>query len=112
MIFDTAKIKKGVATSFSTEGEITSDPVAFRVSDSANEIAIIVTCPDPNTSLTILGSNHVFGGGDVNFQLPVDVSMLILENASLYVQTDGEYKGCVIVHCNGAPCKVDVKEIY
>ena len=110
MIFDTVKMKKGIATSFSTMGETSAEPVAFRVSDSANEIAIVVNCPDPNTFLTVLGSNHVFGGADAKFPLPMDLSVLILD-ASIYVQTDGENKGCIVVHTDGAPCNVDVKEI-
>ena len=109
MIFETEKIKKGTATYFSAEGEIINEMSAFRVKDSANEIALFITASDPGVELTIMGSNHVFGGCDEKFPLVHGLNVLLLD-ASTYVQLDGEYKGCILLHTGNVPCKTSVKE--
>ena len=110
MILETTKMKKGNLELFANNGEIADKTIAFRVKDSANEILILIDSPDNDVYLHILKSNHVFGGTDAKFLIFEGETALMLD-ASIYVQTDGEYKGCILLHTETSPCKVDVKEI-
>lgn len=110
MMFETTKMKKGNLALFANNGEFANETIAFRVKDSANEILILIDSPDNNINLNILKSNHVFSGTDAKFPISEGTNALLLD-ASVYVQTDGEYKGCILLHTETSPCKVDVKEI-